>query len=256
MGAGSSVGPSGPVLSVVLAVLNERPSLPELLDRLAAAPLPPWEAIVVDDGSVDGSRELVRERARRDPRVRLIEHDGRQTTVAAQAMGVAAARGTVIAVMDADLQHPPELLPGLARAVDDGAALAIASRYAPGGTPGPRTPGRVLISWGAAWIARRALPPARTVTDPVSGFFAFRRDAYRPLAPGTRGYKLLLLLLVMTEGRRVEDVPFRFEPRTEGTTKVVVGVGFARLFLREVRSARRLRRELRTTPRPAVAAPG
>ena len=246
---------SAPGLSIVLAVLNERPNLPELLDRLLASPLPPWEAIVVDDGSADGSREYVAQRAERDPRVRLLRHDGRQTTVAAQAMGIAAARGDVIAVMDADLQHPPELLAGLAGALAGGASLAIASRYAPGGSPGPRSIRRRLLSRGAEWTAKLALPPARRVTDPVSGFFAFRRDAYRPLTPGLRGYKLLLFLLVMTEGSRCAEVPFRFEPRAEGKSKVTTGWGFVRLFLHEVWLARRLRRELRAGARPRPRIP-
>jgi dolichol-phosphate mannosyltransferase len=256
MAAGEAIAAGGaPEVSIVLAVLNERPNLPEVFARLVAAAVPSWEVVVVDDGSTDGTREFVRSRAAGDPRFRLLEHDGRQTTVAAQAMGIAASRGSVVVVMDADLQHPPELIPGLVRAIDGGATLAIASRYAPGGTPGPRSLGRILLSRGAEWTAKLALRPARSVTDPVSGFFAFRRAAYRPLSPDQRGYKLLLFLLVMTEGSRPAEVPFRFEPRTEGRSKVTSATGFVRLFLREVRLARRLRRELRAGARPAPRGP-
>jgi len=236
---------SPPALSIVLAVLNERPSLPELFARLRAVPLPPWEAIVVDDGSTDGTREFVAELAAQDPRVRLILHDGKQTTVAAQCVAIEASRGAVVAVMDSDLQHPPELLRELVRQVEDGASLAIASRYATGGTPGPRPLLRRLISRGAEWTAKLALPPARAVTDPVSGYFAFRRSVFVSLPRGQRGYKLLLFLLVMAEGREVREVPFRFEPRTEGASKVTTGLGFVRLFLRETMLARRFRRTRR-----------
>ena len=126
------------------------------------------------------------------------------------------------------------------REVEGGAALAIASRYAPGGSPGPRPWLRAVISRGAEWTAKLLIPPARRVTDPVSGFFAFRRSVFVGLPEGQRGYKLLLFLLVMTEGLSVREVPFRFEPRTEGASKVTSGLGFVRLFLRETMLARRL----------------
>jgi len=246
-----------PALSIVLAILNERPSLAELFDRLSRATLPGWEAIVVDDGSTDGSREFVGALAQQDPRVRLLLHEGRQTTVAAQCQGISAAQGAFVAVMDSDLQHPPELLGPMVQQLEAGAALVVASRYAAGGTPGPRPALRAVISRGAEWTAKLLVPPAREVTDPVSGFFAFRRSAFVPIAPGQRGYKLLLFLLVMTEGLPVREVPFRFELRTEGASKVTSGLAFVRLFLVEVILARRLRRRLRRERRvggqPGVA---
>ena len=244
---------SAPQLSIVLALLNERPSLPELFGRLAAVALPPWEAIVVDDGSTDGSREYLQKLAARDPRVRLIFHDARQTTVGAQCVAIEAARGRYVAIMDSDLQHPPELLAPLVRALDDGAALAIASRYAPGGTPGRRSIPRWLISRGAELTARTLLAPARRVADPVSGFFVFRREAFVPLAKGQRGYKLLLFLLVMTRTMPVREVPFHFEPRTEGASKVARGLSFVRVFLVEVVQARRLARRLAASAAPPSA---
>jgi dolichol-phosphate mannosyltransferase len=230
----------GARLTIVLATLNERRSLPELFERIRALPLPPWEAIVVDDGSTDGSREWVRALGATDPRVRLVEHDGRQTTVAAQASGIGLAQGTYVAVMDSDLQHPPELLVPLVRALEDGASVAVASRYVAGGTVGPRSPLRAVLSRGAEGLAKLALPAARAVSDPVSGFFALRRSVFVPLAPGTRGYKLLLFVLVMARGLSVRDVPFRFEPRHDGSSKVTSGFGFVRVFLIELLLARRL----------------
>ena len=245
---------STPQLSLVLAVLNEQASLPELFRRLRALSLPPWEAIVADDGSTDGTREYLAELARNDPRVRLLFHDGRQTTVTAQSAAIASARGPSVVVMDADLQHPPELVPALLGGLEEGAALVVASRYLPGGTPGARPPLRAVISRGAEWTAKLLLAPARQLTDPVSGYFAFRRSVFVPLPPGTRGYKLLLFLLVMSRGRPVREVPFRFEPRTAGSSKVTSGLAFVRLFLVEVLLARRFSRRL-TTSTVAAARP-
>jgi dolichol-phosphate mannosyltransferase len=247
--------PPVPTLSVVLAVLNERPSLPELFARLREVALPGWEAIVVDDGSTDGSREYVASVAHDDPRVHLLLHDGRQTTVTAQCMAIGAARGEYVAVMDADLQHPPELLAPLVRGLEAGAELVVASRYARGGSPGPRPLLRAVISRTAELTAKVGLRPARRLSDPVSGFFAFRRSMFVPLARGQRGYKLLLFLLVMAEGRELREVPFRFEPRSAGASKVTSGLAFVRLFLTEVLLARRLRRDLRRRTEAAAPAP-
>jgi len=245
----------GPVLSIILAILNERASLPELFSRLRTVELPSWEAIVVDDGSTDGSREFVRGLARSDPRIRLILHEGRQTTVGAQCAAIGAAQGTFVAVMDSDLQHPPELLAPMVAHLQGGAALVVASRYAPGGSPGARPPLRAVISRVAEWTAQVVLPPARRTTDPVSGFFAFRRAVFSPLARGQRGYKLLLFVLVMSRDLELREVPFRFEPRTQGASKVTTGLAFVRLFLTEVVLARRLSRRLgRSAPSGAGAA--
>ena len=246
--AADAVPGPAPTLSVVLAVLNERASLPELFERVRATPLPPWEVLVADDGSTDGSREFVAHLAATDPRFRAVLHDGRQTTLTAQGAAVLSARGRYVAIMDADLQHPPELLARFVQELDGGASLVVASRYVPGGSPGPRPPLRAVISRGAEWIAKLLLPAARPVADPVSGFFGFRREAFVPLVPGTRGYKLLLFLLVMCRGLEVREVPFRFEPRTEGASKVTSGLAFVRVYLVELLLARRLARQLARGP--------
>jgi dolichol-phosphate mannosyltransferase len=239
-----------PRVSLIWATLNERANLPVLVERLRAVALPPYEVLVVDDGSRDGTREFVTELSRSDPRFRLLVHDGRQTTVRAQGQGIAVARGEYVVVMDADLQHPPERVPDLLSALDRGATVAVASRYVAGGSPGPRERRRALYSYGAEFIARISLSAARKVTDPVSGYFAFRRSIYRPLDPAYRGYKLLLFVLVMSRGRGVDEIPFRFEPRAGGASKVTEGFAFVRVFLAEVRFARRFARQTRHAPAP------
>lgn len=245
-----------PELSIILAVYNERRNLPELLGRLRALPLPPWEALVADDGSTDGSREYLLEESARDPRVRAILHDGKQTTLRAQCRALNAARGRFAVVMDSDLQHPPELLPRMVERLGRGASLVVASRYVDGGSPGPRSPLRAVISRAAEWLAKILLPASRRVADPVSGFFAFHRSIYVPLDPGYRGYKLLLFLLVMCRGRDVEEVGFAFEPRTEGASKVAQGLTFVRVFLIELLLARRLSVRMRRGRPVGAPAPG
>jgi dolichol-phosphate mannosyltransferase len=242
-------------VSVILATFNERENLPPLLARLWAVPLPTLEVLVVDDGSTDGTREFLTDSARNEPRLRLIWHDGKQTTLRAQCQGIASARGRFIVVMDADLQHPPEVLPAMVRALHDGAGLVVGSRYVSGGSAGPRTGMRTAISRGAEWTAKLFLPEARALTDPVSGLFAFSREVFRPLPPEWRGYKLLLFLLVMGGGRRTVEVGYRFEPRASGASKVTQNSLFIRFFLTEVVLARRFRRSLGRAARASALSP-
>lgn len=250
MSAGSPAtpGPDPVAVSIVLATLNERENLPELLDRILRQPLADFEAIIVDDGSTDGSREFLTELAGREPKVRPIFHDGKQTTLRAQCQGIERARGRFVIVMDADLQHPPERVPAMVRELEAGAGVVVASRYAPEGDPGPRTLPRVLLSRGAERIAKSLISEARGVSDPVSGFFGFRREVFLPLNPLYRGYKLLLFVLVMNRERPVAEVGFRFEPRTRGASKVTQTFKFIRVFLVETMLARRLERALRSQP--------
>lgn len=239
-----------PVVSVVLATLNERENLPLLLDRLWKVPLPAFEVLVVDDGSTDGTREYLMHAARTEPRLRPIWHEGRQTTLRAQCQGIAEARGRFLLVMDADLQHPPEVLPAMERALEDGATLVVGSRYVQGGSAGVRTGVRATISRGAELTAKIFLPEARPLSDPVSGLFGFRREVFRPLDPAWRGYKLVLFLLVMARGRPVVEVGFRFEPRGSGASKVTQNSRFIRFFLTELLLARRLQTMLARNGRP------
>ncbi|HEY1198219.1 MAG TPA: glycosyltransferase [Thermoplasmata archaeon] len=257
--APSRTEPAGgtPVVSVILATFNERENLPELLDRLWAVPLPPFEVLVVDDGSTDGTREYLSGAARSEPRLRLRWHEGKQTTLRAQCQGIAESRGRFVIVMDSDLQHPPEVLPAMVNLLVDGAALVVGSRYAKGGSAGARDGVRAAISRGAELTAKIFLSEARPMSDPVSGLFGFRREVFRPLPPGWRGYKLLLFLLVMARGERVAEVGFRFEPRGSGASKVTQNSRFIRFFLTELLLAKRLEGYLpnegngRSTPPPS-----
>jgi dolichol-phosphate mannosyltransferase len=231
---------SSPKVSIVLAILNERQNLPSLIDRIRAQPLPPYEVLILDDGSTDGSREYVTSLAAADRRIRVMFHEGKQTTLRAQCQAIESAAGDMVVVMDADLQHPPESIPPLIRELESGAALVVASRYAKGGSPGRRSPGRILLSRGAEGAAKLLLRDARGLSDPVSGFFAFRRAIFRPVNPLYRGYKLLLFVLVMSHGHRVAEVPFTFVPRATGSSKVTQGFSFIPAFLVEILLAKRL----------------
>jgi dolichol-phosphate mannosyltransferase len=243
----TSPHPSNTV-SVVLAVLNERRSLPLLVDEVLHERPAGTEIIVVDDGSTDGTREWLKQASQSDPRVRPLFNPAAQTLTPAQCQGIRVAVGDYVVVMDADLQHPPGVVCKLVNELRSGADLVIASRYTAGGQVVSRSDVRAIISLGAEWTARAFLPSARRVSDPMSGFFAFRRSAYQDIDPRYRGYKLLLYLLAMCQNRRIVEVPYVFQPRGNGSSKILRNLGFIRIFLTEVLLAKRMEVAVRRAP--------
>ncbi|MEO8991685.1 MAG: glycosyltransferase, partial [Nitrosospira sp.] len=207
-------------VSVVIPTLNEADNIDLLLTRLCELDLPAesFEIIVVDDSSSDGTPAKVRAWEKR-ANIRLIEYREKPGLTRSVLAGVAAARGNVIVVMDADLSHPPERLPALiAPLLAGNCDIAIGSRYVPGGsTEGEPLPRRWL-SRLANWLAR----PLCDVNDATSGYFAFRRELATPIAEPAHGHKLLLELLMAGQGKlRVVEVPIRFCHRIHhGTSRL------------------------------------
>ena len=210
-------------LSVIIPTLNEAGNVEALLERLSLALAGvEWEAIFVDDGSTDGTAELITEIAQAQRRVRLIRRIGRRGLSSAVVEGALASTTPVIAVIDADLQHDERILPDLFRAIaDDGHELAIGTRYAANGSTGDWDEGRRRIS---RFATRLAAPIMKTpLTDPMSGFFAVRRDVLLDAAPSLSsvGYKILLDL-VASHPRRlsVAEVGYVFGVRSSGASKL------------------------------------
>lgn len=233
-------GPSLP-LSIVLATLNERTALPILIERIRQVPLPPYELVIVDDGSTDGTREYLEQLAAVDPRVRILFHTEPRTLIPAQSDGIDAARGDFVVIMDSDLQHPPEKIPELFRRLAAGDGLVLASRYTKSGSTGKRPWTRGIISRGAELILRVVLPETRGISDPMSGFYAFRRNLFRRPEPMHRGYHMLPYMLTICAGASVSEVPYSFGRRLHGTSKITQNLGFIPLFLRQVRITSQIR---------------
>jgi dolichol-phosphate mannosyltransferase len=209
------------VLSIVLPTYNERDNVEPLFARIARALGPiPYELVVVDDSS-DGTDALVAALARERRNIRLIHRETRSGLATAVLEGIASARGDVVCVLDADLQHPPEALPRLLHAMEEsGADVAVASRYVPGGGSGGLSALRKFASRAATVLARSLLSRARVVSDPMSGFFAFRRSVVEGVALRPVGYKILLEILVRGDIRRVTEVPYSFQARGAGESKL------------------------------------
>jgi dolichol-phosphate mannosyltransferase len=122
--------------------------------------------------------------------------------------------------MDADLQHPPEVVPSLIKAIEDGADIAVASRYVPGGGTAGWSKTRKVISGGAIMLAHVLLPQSRKVKDPMSGFFAFKKGVISGVMLAPIGYKILLEMLIVGKAGKVTEVPFMFAPRELGKSKL------------------------------------
>jgi dolichol-phosphate mannosyltransferase len=209
-----------PRVSVIVPTYREAENLPSLVPRVAAAMegKAPWEVVVVDDDSRDGTEEACARLSERWP-LRLVVRRGERGLSSAVLEGVRHASGDVLVVMDADHSHPPETIPALVDALAD-ADFAVGSRYVPGAATDEDWGFlRRLNSWGATLLAR----PLTRVRDPMAGFFALSRrtfDAAAPLSP--LGYKIGLELIVKCRCRRVAEIPIRFAERARGQSKLGV----------------------------------
>ena len=208
------------VISLVIPTYNERDNLLPLVERLSSVFAGgKYEIILVDDNSQDGTIDVANQLAAKYP-VKIFVRTKERGLATAVLHGFKYAQGNIIGVMDADLQHPPEINAALLKALEGGADLAVASRYIPGGGCPNWGLTRRIISKGASFLAHLFLPSTRQVKDPMSGFFMFRRDGLEGVELSPTGYKILLEMLVMGKFSRVVEVPFIFEDRSTGASKM------------------------------------
>lgn len=207
-------------ISIIVPALNEGPNLSALARRVQQAlPGRSFELLIVDDNSQDNTRDICQELSTKYPLRLVIRENPTNGLSGAVLHGIAQSRGRQIVVMDADLQHPPEKVPELLAALDDGADFALGSRYIPGGSTGEKWGMfRKLNSWVATVLAR---PFAGKVNDPMSGFFALDRSTFdraERLTP--LGYKIALELICKCRVKNVREVPIHFAERTAGESKL------------------------------------
>jgi dolichol-phosphate mannosyltransferase len=207
-------------ISIIIPTYNEVDNIVPLVERIhAAMGGRPYEIIFVDDNSRDGTAETAAALAPKYP-VRALVRKNKRGLATAILDGLEYARGDYVCVMDADLQHPPEVLPSLIKEMDAGHDLVIASRYVPGGGCEGWSLSRRVISKGAIAIAHVFLPGTRGCSDPMSGFFAFRRKVVENAELNPLGYKILLEIELMGNPESVTEVPFVFVTRTRGESKL------------------------------------
>ncbi|GBR70688.1 glycosyltransferase [Gluconobacter kanchanaburiensis] len=223
-------------LSIVIPCYNEVANVAPMVVALDEALVgQKWEVIFVDDSSPDGTASEVRRLSQLDPRVRILCRVGRRGLSSAVIEGVLSSSAPLVAVMDGDLQHDEAILLEMLTRLQAGAEIVVASRHVEGGdNSGLSGHWRELLS-NTGIRAAQAIMPHR-LSDPMSGFFAIRRDLFEVLLPHLSGTGFKILLdLVMSAPRsvRIVEVPFVFRPRLAGESKldIVVLLQFATMLI-------------------------
>jgi len=212
----------GPELTVVIPTRNERDNILPLYEKLGAALRDvDWEVMFVDDDSNDGTLEVVRGLALIDRRVRQLHRIGRRGLASACIEGIQASTSPFVAVMDADLQHDESLLPRMLETLrTEPIDIVIGSRYVENGGIGDWDKRRARLSGIATRLGRYLLRVP--LTDPMSGFFMLRRDAFQPSIRrlSAFGFKILIDLIASSPSPpRIKELPFQFRPRHAGESK-------------------------------------
>ena len=216
-------------LCVIVPTYNERENVAPLIEAIEGIHYPGLTVLFVDDASPDGTADEVRRTAKSRPWVKLMTRERKMGIGSAYQSGFKAAileyDAEVLVEMDADLQHPPSALPSLMEAIREGADVAVASRYLPGGGIPQWSRLRRIVSKVANAYARRLL--GLKVRDATSGFRAYRREAAEQVATANlpaKGFEFQVASLHVLKGSaKVAEVPFVFAYRTAGRSKLKFG---------------------------------
>src|SRR5437016_40866 len=212
-----------PVLAIIVPTLNEAANIEALLTKIESALAGvPWEIIFVDDDSQDRTRDVILQRCRIDPRVRLVHRIGRRGLSSAVVEGILSSSSRYVAVIDADMQHDEQLLRPMLEAIQRGECdLAVGTRYATEGGVGDWAERRQTISQIATKLSRLVVKV--NISDPMSGFFVIRRDLFDTVVRGLsmQGYKILLDIITSSPSSlRIREFPYVFRSRQHGESKL------------------------------------
>ena len=212
-------------LSLVIPTYNERDNvipLVENLSQLLDRKIPgQYELIIVDDDSPDRTWELASKLTPDYPQLRVMRRQGEKGLASAVVRGWQGSRGEILAVIDGDLQHPPEILYNLLETIEKGADLALASRHVEGGGVSEWSLLRRFLSRGAQILGLILLPEVvGRVSDPMSGYFMVRRQAIAGPILNPTGYKILLEVIGKGRIKTIGEVGYVFQERLEGESKV------------------------------------
>ncbi|MBD2447263.1 glycosyltransferase [Nostoc sp. FACHB-152] len=211
--------------SLVIPTYKERDNIQRIvriLSQLLDEYIPEdYELIVVDDDSPDRTWEVAQSLTEDYPQLRVMRRQEERGLSSAVIRGWQAARGSILGVIDGDLQHPPEVLQQLLNGIEQGADLAVASRNIEGGGVSSWSVVRRFLSRGAQLLGLIILPNVLgRVSDPMSGYFMVRRSAIANVTLNPVGYKILLEVIGRGEVGKITEVGYVFCERKEGESKV------------------------------------
>jgi len=213
-------------VSIIIPTYNESENIIQVLKSIGEH-LPEdivTEALVIDDNSPDGTGKIVDDYINDTQNgtgyaIEVIHRKTKSGLSSAILDGIQHSTGETIVIMDSDFSHPPKIIPQLIEEIKTSECdIVIASRFVPGGTINGWSTKRKLISKTAKGIAKAGL--GVNESDPMSGFFAFKRKILDGIKFDAIGYKMLLEILVKTKGASVREIPYTFTNRMHGSSKL------------------------------------
>jgi dolichol-phosphate mannosyltransferase len=213
-------------ISIIIPTYNESQNIIQILKSIKDN-LPKnitSQTIVVDDNSPDGTGKLVEDYLKNikkitDDTIEIIHRKAKDGLGSAIMKGIQQAKGDMIVVMDSDFSHPPQIIPKLIESIKKYQYdIAVASRYIKGGKIQGWSLKRKIMSKFATLIAKKGL--GIDTKDPMSGFFAFKRNIIKELNIDAIGYKILLEIIVKTKGVNIKEIPYTFQDRELGSSKL------------------------------------
>jgi dolichol-phosphate mannosyltransferase len=221
-------------LTIIVPTLNEVDNILPLVNGLEKVLREiAWSAVFVDDSSEDGTYDVIRTIGAERPHIKSIRRVGRRGLSSACIEGMAMATSPYVAVLDADLQHDEHLLRPMLELIDGKRLdLVTASRFLPGGSVGPLSKRRALMSRTANYLSAKLC--SVRLSDPMSGFFMMRRSLFHEVAGRLSGHGTKILLDIVTAARRplnCAELPLRFRERLSGESKLDAQVLWEFLYL-------------------------
>lgn len=213
-------------VSIIIPTYNESENIIQVLKSIGEH-IPKdiaTEAIIVDDNSPDGTGKIVEDYITDAHNeigytIEVIHRNTKSGLSSAILDGIQHSTGETVVIMDSDFSHPPKIIPQLVEEIKTSKCdIVIASRFVSGGAINGWSTKRKLISKTAKGIAKAGL--GVNESDPMSGFFAFKRKILDGIKFDAIGYKMLLEILVKTKGAKVKEIPYTFTDRTRGSSKL------------------------------------
>lgn len=207
-------------ITVIIPTYNEKENLPILVKSIFdifEGNLLQGNIIIVDDNSPDGTGRMADELSLKNNRIKVIHRKGKEGLSGAVMEGFRYATSEIIGVMDADLSHPPDVIPKLVLPIINGESeFSIASRYLEKEEIEKWPLIRKITSRGATILAR----PLTNISDPMSGYFFFKKNILDGVTLSPIGYKIMLEIVVKGKYQKIKEIPYIFRDRYKGVSKL------------------------------------
>ncbi|MBO4374448.1 MAG: polyprenol monophosphomannose synthase [Lachnospiraceae bacterium] len=207
-------------LSIVVPTYNESGNVEVLSEKIGEALKGVTYDIYFIDDSTDDTPKVLEELTKKDDHVHFLHRENEKGLATAVIKGFEIADGDFLACMDADLQHPPEILRPMYAALCSGADICVPSRLIKGGSDGGLNFYRKFVSGTARWMGKILLPCLKRISDPTSGLFMFRKEMLQGADLQPVGWKIMIEVLAMTDYSLVVEIPYSFQDRASGESKL------------------------------------